>query len=164
MRPPALFFAAVIALCFSPFTSVFPAKQTPNPPVTVGANVILEITGDVAKHYHRLQTRQSSTPSGIQISTSAQVVQKLKTGQYRLEHSLTINTKSDAPRMVTLTALVNADAIKHRIVPANTEIRASPSDPKPVKTRKQTTWSVVKLDDLKGVKIRGWKLDHKVGE
>jgi len=164
MRLPALFFAAITALCFFQFTADLPAKQTTNPPVSIGANVILEITGDVAKHYHRLQTRQSSTPSGIQISTSAQVVQKLKTGQYRLEHSLTINSKSDAPRMVTLTALVNADAFTHCVVPANTEVRASPSDPKPVKTKNQTTLSVVKLDDLKGVKIRGWKLDHQVGE
>ncbi len=164
MRLPALFFVAITVLCFSQFTTVLPAKQTTNLQVSIGTNVILELTGDVAKHYHRLQTQQLSTPAGIQISTSAQVVQKLRNNQYRLEHSLTINSKSDAPRMVTLTALVNADAFTHRIVPANTEVRASPSDVKPGKTKKQTTLSVVKLDELKGVKIRGWKLDSQAGK
>ncbi len=132
-------------------------------PPAVGQSVTLEITGDLAKRYHALQTRQPSPP-GVQISASAQVVQKLSSGRFRVEHALTLKSKNGEPRLITLSAIVDQGAFTRRVVPRGAAVSNSPSDPAPVKSAKPIEYVSLNLSDPQGVTLRSWKLEKEVGK
>jgi len=120
----------------------------------VGTTVVLEMSGVLAQKYCEQSRRLTKVPSGLQVQTASQIVQRLKTGEYRLEHTMTIKKESQDPRLISLSAIVNAGQFKERKTAANTLVYSSPSDRTPVAASKPTTTYYVELGDLRGVKLR----------
>jgi hypothetical protein len=179
MRATVLSLAVIVVLGLAQLTAVQSADPAVSPSISIGDDVDLQLTGDLAKQYWMLINEEAEVPDGLRVNTLARLTQKTETGEYRLEHFVATSSftpkrsKSDTPRMLTLTVNVKADAIKYRDTPAGTEVYGSPGD-KPVKTVatlivttsavSATAFPYVELDSLKGVRLRSWKLDREVRE
>ncbi|MEZ6074091.1 MAG: hypothetical protein R3C59_16875 [Planctomycetaceae bacterium] len=132
--------------------------------------VVLEMTGRLAAEYGKLagSIDGDRIPNGLHISTTAIVAQRLDDGRIRIEHTMPVMQDGAPIRLVTLTATVDATAVKTIAVPGGIATYTSPgahkSGEKPTLTKDATKQVAVELADLKGVKLRSWTLANEVGE
>lgn len=142
-------------------TNLFAGENTP----TVGDQIFVTMTGDVAKEYHRLTSseKDQQPKSGLSIGTSATIAQELKGGRYRIEHVSPIQAKGKPPRLVTFSTVIDASQLKTETTPKNTPVYSSPADTGPATVTQQEQKSLrLDLSELKDVKLRSWKLDEEV--
>ena len=159
--------AAVAALAFVA-NGTLSAQQEAD--MNIGNVVILEMTGKLATEYAK-QTdsiNNDKIPDGLQISTTATIVQKLNDGRIRIEHTSHVARDGKPARLVTLTATVDSTNLTPVTTPKGTPVYASPGDHKngaePKRTTKETKAARLQLSELKGVKLCTWRLEQEVGE
>ncbi len=158
---------AFVALASITSGSLFAQEHTPG---KVGALLVLEMTGDVAREYAK-RTRSikgDGRPAGLEISTSAIVAQQLDDGRIRVEHTSHIVRDGNSVRLVTLSAIVDSTAVKTHVIPKGTAISSSPTTHKngeePGLTGKETRAFRLRLSEFKGLKLRSWTLADEIGD
>ena len=144
------------------------AKEV-SPDLNAGDVLLLDLRGNLAREYaRRSSSPDSANQGGLQISTSATVVQKLNDGRLRIEHSTPVWRGNKADRLLTLTATIDPKDLRAEVIPTNTPTYASPAEhkkgAKPALTTKETTSFCLPLSELKEVKLRTWTLAEEVGE
>jgi hypothetical protein len=144
------------------------AKQS-GPDLNAGDVLLLDLRGNLAREYaRRSSSPHSANQGGLQISTSATVVQKLNDGRLRIEHSTPVWRGNKADRLLTLTATIDPKDLRADVTPTNTPTYASPAEhkkgAKPALTTKKTTSFCLPLSELKKVKLRTWTLTEEVGD
>jgi hypothetical protein len=132
-------------------------------PAKVGGVVAIEITGDLAKEYARRSAMGAARTDGIQIQMTGTIAQKLADGRLRIEHTSPVNRDGQPSRLLTLSATVDPTAITTRVIPQGTPIAANPGA-RAIVSVEETRSFVVKLPDLKNVKLRTWTLSEEIGE
>jgi hypothetical protein len=134
--------------------------------VKVGDLIVLEMTGELAVEYSRrvgTLNPGEDAPSGLSITTMATVDQQLENGQLRIEHSRRCVDRDNKPRLVTLTAIVDATQITEYVIPRGPAQR-SPSDPQQTQIDEDKRGVRVELSDLKRLKLRTWSLTEEIGD
>lgn len=133
--------------------------------VKAGDLVVLTMTGDLAKEYaRRTESRAANDlPKGLEIQTVASIEQRFDDGRIRIEHSSGIKTDGKTTRLVTLTATVDPSKVTTSITPKGTMLYASPGA-NPFPSTEETKGLQITLSDLKGLKLRIWKLSEEIGE
>lgn len=135
--------------------------------ISPGQTVGVELTGQVAKEFTRLCGRERNADVK-KVETSGTIVQKMDNGKFRLIISQTVVTDDKSERIVTVMAMVDAAQLITRVTPKDTPVSAQPIDlkkPVPITlVSRETKWTTVKLSELKGVKLRAWKITEEVGE
>lgn len=134
-----------------------------------GATVGVELSGEVATEFARMcgQTRSKDIKK---ISTSGTIVQKFDADKYRLVVSQSIVNSDKTECLVTITAIIDSHNIDSQVTPKGTPIFVAPvatADKKAVPatlTSHETKWTLVKLTELKGVKVRMWTISEEVGQ
>ena len=138
--------------------------------IDVGGHLVIRMTGDLAKEYtRRTSARKSDADSaGLEIHTTATVVQNLDDGRIRIEHSSPIRIDNKTSRLITLTGIVDPKRVKCIVVPKNTPVYSSPKDAqdgvKPGLTPKDYNEYRLDLPDLKGLKLQTWELKEEIGD
>ncbi len=128
------------------------------------------MTGKLAAEYGKLagSIDGDRIPDGLNISTTAIVAQHLGDGRIRIEHTMPVMRDGAPIRLVTLTATVDATAVKTSDIPAGTATYTSPGEhrtgEKPTFTKDATKQFTLKLADLTGVKLRSWTLANEIGD
>jgi hypothetical protein len=136
----------------------------------VNGNVVLEMSGELAAEYTKLTNpaKRDSIPNGLRITTTGSIAQRLENGRLRIEHSIPVWDNGVQTRLVTLTAVVDASAVKSTVIPKGTQTFSSPgaskAGEKGVETKTDSEQSTLELNDLKRVKLRTWKLENEIGE
>lgn len=134
----------------------------------VGDQVILNMTGELAKEYGKRTrvTREGAPFSNVE--TPGTIEKVLEDGRIRIEHSTPVYTESNLTGMVTLTVTVESAKLATRTVPNGTQIYASPAAytkaALPVLSRQDATMRTLHLSELKGLKLRSWTLSEEIGE
>lgn len=133
--------------------------------------IVLRMSGDLARKYAEISgpVDGDQVRGGLSISTTAVIVQHLENDQVRIEHSAPVKREGRPHRLVTLTATVDKEAIRSLV---RTVFAASYSSPAAKEAGEIPTLSspihhstpVLSLAALKGVKLRSWTLESKIGE
>jgi hypothetical protein len=138
--------------------------------VRVGDLVVVKMTGDAAKEYatRRGIPKQGNVDArGVTISTMATIAQFRPDGKYRIECSTPVEKDKNPPRMLTLTAIVDAKQLKSEVTPKNTPVYASPAEAqngkRPTLTTTEGKLLHVELSDLRSAKLQTWALVDEVG-
>ncbi len=136
-----------------------------NTATKVGEHLAIQMTGDLAVEYAKRtgSINKDKVPNGLEISTTATIVQKFKDGRIQIEHTSHIVRDGEPVRLVTLTATVDSTKLTTDITPKGTEVYASPGA-KPTLTTTETQRLRVTLSDLKALKLRTWTLAEELGE
>lgn len=136
----------------------------------VNGTVILEMSGEIAAEYSKFTNPQKgdTIPTGLHITTTGSIAQRLENGRLRIEHSTPVWENGVQTRLVTLTAVVDASAVKSTVIPKGTRTFTSPgasnAGEKGVETKTESEQSTLELTNLKRVKLRTWKLENEIGE
>ncbi|HEY2828243.1 MAG TPA: hypothetical protein VGJ04_11650 [Pirellulales bacterium] len=160
---------AITAVVFCA-NAIFAEDKTAN--IKVGETVIFEMSGDLAKAYAHCYGAMAnvSDKQTIQVSTTATVAERFDGGQFQIEISSPVTRQGSPPRLVTLTAIVDAKDFVTVHTPKNTPVYASPAEyvPKngavPRVGQADSDSLHVQLSNLKGVKLRVWTLNEEIGE
>jgi len=135
----------------------------------INDTVILELSGELATEYTKLTNpaKRDSIPHGLRITTTGSIAQRLENGRLRIEHSIPVWDSGIQSRLVTLTAVVDASAVKSTVIPKGKQTFSSPgasnAGEKGVETKTESEQSTLELTDLKRVKLRTWKLENEIG-
>ena len=164
-----LFRTLAALVVFAVIGNRLPAQED-NVTINAGDQLVISMTGDLAKEYARLTCSQRGVvqSEGLQVQMFATIVQKLDRGRYRIEYSShIIKVDGNPSRLVTLAAVVDATQIKSEAIPRNTPTYSSPADiqkgVKPTLTQKDQKLLRVDLSDLKNLKLRTWTLAEESG-
>ncbi len=147
------------------FATLAHANETTS--LGVGTTVFLTMTGELAEKYSQqvgALPKNRKPPSGLAVSTSARIVQKLKDGQFRLESVSRPIERSKQTLLITLSVTVKRGAITKSQTRAGTQVYSSPRVQHAVTTTKPITSYRIQLSNLKGVRLRTWKLQSELGE
>jgi hypothetical protein len=144
---------------------------TPDKPVVkVGDMIEVQLTGDLAQQFaeRTVPPEAGKLPEGLQVQFLGVVEQTFSDGRFRIEHSSQITREGKLHRLVTLTAVVDANQCATRVTPAGTATFSSPEDAnreaQPALTTEASEMLTLQLSDLKGVKLRTWTLAEELGE
>jgi hypothetical protein len=153
---------ALAALALIGNVSLF-AKQ--NTSTKVGQHLVLQMTGDLAVEYAKCtgSINKDNVPPGLEIETTATIVQQLEDGLIRVEHTSHIVRDGEPDRLVTLTSTVDSTKLTTDVTPKGTEVYASPGA-KPTRTTTETQTLRLSLSDLQALKLRTWTLAEELGD
>jgi hypothetical protein len=142
--------------------------EPPLPVPKVGDQVSITMTGDLANEFQRCITgSQQDQPSvsGLSIQTTGTITQALDGGRFRIDNFSPVQAKEKPIRLVTFSTIVAAPTLKTSLIPTPAIVFASPASPPvvvPAKSRQEQKNVQLHLSELKGVKIRTWKLDEEI--
>ena len=151
MKPRLLNTLAIVLLCSGTALAV-----------QSGDKVFLRMRGDLASEYAKAMSGQASHI--VQVEVGAIVAQSLPDGRLRIEHSSPSLQREGEARLVTLSATVMPSMITSEITAEGTTVYAAPGSKVSTVTTKPTETLRVTLSNLKGVKLRTWKLASEIGE
>jgi hypothetical protein len=161
-------FATVLALVVM-WESELLAQQTAAS-TKVGDLLFVRMTGDLAKQYARSTggLKDIEVPGGLEIETTATVAQQFGDGRVRIEHSRICKRKGNPDALITMTATVDSSALTADVTPKGTLVYSSPvaqkSGDRGTPTMRDSQNRRIELSELKGVKLRTWKLVEEVGD
>lgn len=131
----------------------------------VGDIVQITMSGDLAKEFaQRLGAKpQVVTADGLEMQTSATVVQQLDGGRLRIEHQSHVIDERKPSRLITLTGNVDSTRITTHVTPKGSLVYSSPGAT-PVKTTDDMKSLRLELSSLKGLKLRTWTLAEEISQ
>lgn len=154
---------AIAAVCFSGYLAIDNAAPQPK----VGDRIGFTLSGELVEQYWQL-SEKGKLPQGVEISSTAEIAQRLEDGRLRVNWSLPVNQDGKAPQLITLDATIQPEQLSAYKLAAGTELYSSPgaakNGEKPTKLATPVAGFELKLSSMKGVKMRRWKLDQEVGE
>ena len=124
--------------------------------VAVGDQIVLVMTGEVAKDYNRRSGAKTGDVASIE--TTATVTRPQKDGQFTFEHHGPVKRAGQPETLVTLSGVVDQSKLTRRITPRSTPIYTSPKDAKYTVANYEIKTTVLSLSELDGLKLRTWTL------